>query len=159
MVSPPALNQDAPLRSVLRGEVTLPLVYITRHLHFNAAHRLHSDSLSVDENIATYGACNNPMGHGHNYELEVTVAGEPDPVTGMVIDLKELKEIVEREVISKVDHKHLNLDVDFMQGVVPTAENIVVAFWKLLQNQFTGCRLYELKLYETPRNLAVYRGE
>jgi 6-pyruvoyltetrahydropterin/6-carboxytetrahydropterin synthase len=137
----------------------MPLVYVTRHLHFNAAHRLHSDLLSTEENEAIYGACNNPLGHGHNYELEVTVAGEPDPVTGMVIDLQELKEIVERIVISRVDHKHLNFDVDFLQGVVPTAENIVVAFWQLLKESFPGCRLYELKLFETPRNMAVYRGE
>ncbi|HNW59028.1 MAG TPA: 6-carboxytetrahydropterin synthase [bacterium] len=137
----------------------MSLVYITRHLHFNAAHRLHSDLLSAEENQVVFGACNNPMGHGHNYELEVTVAGEPDPVTGMVIDLGELKAIVEREVISQVDHKHLNFDVDFMRGLVPTAENLVVAFWARLQGCFTGCRLYELKLYETPRNLAVYRGE
>lgn len=137
----------------------MPVVYVTRHLHFNAAHRLHSDLLSADENIAIYGACNNPLGHGHNYELEVTVAGEPDLVTGMVIDLKELKEIVEREVISKVDHKHLNFDVDFMRGIVPTAENIVLAFWNRLSTQFHSCRLHELKLYETPRNMVVYRGE
>ncbi|HOT96462.1 MAG TPA: 6-carboxytetrahydropterin synthase [bacterium] len=137
----------------------MPFVYITRHLHFNAAHRLHSDLLSDSENQAIYGACNNPLGHGHNYELEVTVVGEPDPVTGMVIDLKVLKEIVEREVISQVDHKHLNFDVDFMRGIVPTAENIVVVFWKRLQGAFDGCRLYELKLWETPRNVAIYRGE
>ncbi len=137
----------------------MPLVYVTRHLHFNAAHRLHSALLSAEENADTYGACNNPLGHGHNYELEVTVAGEPDPVTGMVIDLKILKEIVEREVIDKVDHKHLNFDVDFMQGIVPTAENIVIAFWALLTDKLPGCRLYELKLYETPRNMAAYRGE
>lgn len=137
----------------------MPLVYVTRQLHFNAAHRLHSDLLSDEENENTYGACNNPLGHGHNYDLEVTVVGEPDPVTGMVIDLKELKAIVERVVISKVDHKHLNHDVDFMQGIVPTAENIVIAFWRLLRDCFTGCRLYELKLYKTPRNMVVYRGE
>jgi len=92
----------------------MPLVYVTRLLHFNAAHRLHSDLLSSEENQSIFGACNNPLGHGHNYDLEVTVAGEPDPVTGMVIDLKVLKEIVEEAVISRVDHKHLNFDVDFM---------------------------------------------
>ncbi len=141
-----------------RGESTMPLVYVTRLLHFNAAHRLHSDLLSSEENQSIYGACNNPLGHGHNYDLEVTVVGEPDPVTGMVIDLKEIKEIVEEAVISRVDHKHLNFDVDFMQGVVPTAENIVIAFWEQLKGRFKGCELHELKLYETPRNMAVYRG-
>jgi 6-pyruvoyltetrahydropterin/6-carboxytetrahydropterin synthase len=154
-----AICRSEVAEAIQRGECTMPLVYVTRHLHFNAAHRLHSDLLTAEENAATYGACNNPLGHGHNYELEVTIAGEPDPVTGMAIDLKELKEIVEREVISKVDHKHLNFDVNFMQGIVPTAENIVIAFWKLLEDKFTGCRLYELTLYETPRNLVVYRGE
>jgi len=134
-------------------------VYVTRHLHFNAAHRLHSEQLTDKENEKIYGVCNNPNWHGHNYDLEVTVVGEPDPVTGMVIDLKELKDIVEKEIIRKVDHKNLNLDVYFMQGIVPTAENIVVAFWKQLENKFTNCRLYELKLYETPRNIAIYRGE
>ncbi len=137
----------------------MPLVYVTRHLHFSAAHRLHNESIDAETNAALYGACNNPLGHGHNYELEVTVAGEPDPVTGMVIDLKELKDIVQREVIDRVDHRFLNYEVECLQGVVPTAENIVVAFWHLLKDQFTSCRLYELKLYETPRNMAVYRGE
>jgi len=132
-------------------------VYVTRHLHFNAAHRLHAQELSDDENKAVYGACNNPHYHGHNYELKVTVAGEPDPVTGMVIDLKDLKDIVNREIIDKVDHKNLNLDVDFMQGIVPTAENIVIAFWKILHAQF-GSLLYELELWETPRNIVRYKG-
>ncbi len=134
-------------------------VYVTRHLHFSAAHRLHCEKLNDRQNQEIYGECNNPLGHGHNYELEVTVVGEPDPVTGMVIDLKELKEIVEREVIRKVDHKFLNYEVDFLKGLVPTAENIVLAFWKVLEGKFKGARLYELKLYETPRNMAIYRGE
>ncbi|MBN2355382.1 6-carboxytetrahydropterin synthase [candidate division KSB1 bacterium] len=137
----------------------MPRVYVTRHLHFSAAHRLHCDQLNDQQNQTVYGLCNNPLGHGHNYELEVTVVGEPDPVTGMVIDLKKLKDIVEKELISKVDHKHLNHEVAFMRGLVPTAENIVVAFWQILKDKFEPCRLYELKLYETPRNMAVYRGE
>ncbi len=137
----------------------MPLVYVTRHLHFSAAHRLHSSLLNDESNAHLYGACNNPLGHGHNYDLEVTVVGEPDPVTGMVIDLKELKEIVQREVIDRMDHKFLNFEVESLQGMVPTAENIVIAIWQLLKDQFHTCRLYELKLYETPRNMAVYRGE
>ena len=134
-------------------------VYVTRRMHFNAAHRLHSELLGKDENRQTYGPCNNPMGHGHNYELEITVRGEPDPVTGMVIDLKELKHVVQREIIDKVDHKHLNYDVDFMNGIVPTAENIVIAFWRQLKEKIPAGELDELKLYETPRNIASYRGE
>lgn len=134
-------------------------VYVTRRMHFNAAHRLHTDVLTAQENENVYGVCNNPMGHGHNYELEITVKGEPDPVTGMVIDLKDLKDIVQQEIIDRVDHKHLNYDVDFMRGVVPTAENIVVAFWHQLKDKIPQGELYELTLYETPRNMAIYRGE
>ncbi len=134
-------------------------VYVTRRMHFNAAHRLHTDVLTEEENKKTYGLCNNPMGHGHNYELEITIKGEPDPVTGMVIDLKDLKDIVERELIDRVDHKHLNFDVDFMSGIVPTAENIVMAFWYQLVDKIPDGELYELKLYETPRNIAIFRGE
>lgn len=137
----------------------MPIVYITRQVHFSASHRLHTDLLDAEKNENVYGICNNPMGHGHNYELEITVRGEPDPVTGMILDLKELKEIVKREIISKVDHKHLNSDVEFLQGIVPTAENIVIAFWNILKDKIPAGELYELKLYETPRNIAIYRGE
>ncbi|MBN1542580.1 6-carboxytetrahydropterin synthase [candidate division KSB1 bacterium] len=137
----------------------MPLVYVTRRLHFSASHRLHCEQLDEETNREIYGLCNNPNGHGHNYELEVTVRGEPDPLTGMVIDLKELKEIVEQHIISRVDHTHLNADVDFLRGTVTTAENIVLAFWHILREKFPGNELVELKLYETPRNIAVYRGE
>ncbi len=134
-------------------------VYLTRRVHFSASHRLHTDQLSAEENWQLYGRCNNPLGHGHNYELEITICGEPDPITGMIIDLKELKNIVEQEIIERVDHKHLNFDVDFLQGIVPTAENIIVEFWKILEDKFPNGELYEIKLYETPRNIAIYRGE
>lgn len=135
-------------------------VYITRRMHFSASHRLHTDLLSNHENEQVYGLCNNPLGHGHNYELEITLKGEPDPVTGMVIDLKELKEIVERELLVKVDHKHLNHQVDFLAGVVPTAENMVIAFWNVLKDKFLPHgKLHELVLYETARNIARYQGE
>jgi 6-pyruvoyltetrahydropterin/6-carboxytetrahydropterin synthase len=134
-------------------------VYLTRRMHFNAAHRLHSEELNADENRTVYGPCNNPMGHGHNYELDITVKGEPDPITGMVIDLKTLKDIVQKEIIDKVDHKHLNFDVDFMKDVIPTAENIVIAFWNILKPKIPNGELFELVLYETPRNYIVYRGE
>ena len=134
-------------------------VYLTKRMHFNAAHRLHTDTLNEVENKNTYGVCNNPMGHGHNYDLEITVAGTPDPVTGMIIDLKLLKDIVNQEIISKVDHKHLNYDVPFLQNIVPTAENLAVAFWKQLEGKLVDAELYEIKLYETPRNLVIYRGE
>ncbi|MDZ7316432.1 MAG: 6-carboxytetrahydropterin synthase [candidate division KSB1 bacterium] len=137
----------------------MPIVYVTRKIHFSAAHRLHSDKLSEDENRRIYGLCNNPLGHGHNYEVEVTVCGEPDPITGMVIDLKELKEILERRVAAPMDHKHLNEEVDFLAGVVPTAENIAVAIWHQIEGELPKGKLYEVKVYETERNIAVYRGE
>ncbi len=137
----------------------MAIVYITKKMHFNAAHRLHSELLNEQENKKVYGECNNPMGHGHNYELEVTVRGKPDSVTGMVINLKELKDIIQKTIIDKVDHKHLNHDVKFMKGLIPTAENLAVAFWTQLKDNITGCELHEIKVIETPRNLAIYRGE
>ncbi len=136
----------------------MPVVYVTRRMHFSAAHRLHSDVLDAEANRQLYGLCNNPLGHGHNYELEVTVCGEPDPATGMVIDLTVLKEIMQQHVIDLVDHRHLNHEVGFMAGRIPTAENIAMAIWDILVRQLP-VRLYEVKLYETERNLAVYRGE
>ena len=137
----------------------MALVYLTRRMHFNAAHRLHAESLDSESNEKIYGPCNNPMGHGHNYELEITIRGEPDPITGMVIDLKDLKDVVQREIIDRVDHKHLNHDVDFMRGIVPTAENLVTVFWNILKDAIPGGVLFELVLYETPRNIVRYRGE
>lgn len=137
----------------------MPVVYVTRRMHFSAAHRLHSANLDEDTNRQIFGLCNNPLGHGHNYELEVTVCGEPDPVTGMVIDLKVLKDVIQRHVIDLVDHKHLNHEVPFMAGRIPTAENIAVAIWEVLAPHFQHARLFEVKLFETERNIAVYRGE
>jgi len=135
------------------------MIYITRRMHFCASHRLHTDQLSDEDNIKTYGICNNPRGHGHNYTVEVTVRGEPNPITGMVIDLKELKEIIQKEIIVKVDHKHLNDDVEFFKNIVPTAENICIAFWKILIDKIPYGELYEIKVYETENNFAFYRGE
>jgi len=137
----------------------MAVVYITRKAHFSAAHRLHSDLLDDKQNEKLYGLCNNPYGHGHNYDLEITIKGEPDPVTGMVMDLKDLKDIINKEVVDKMDHKHLNFDVDFMKGIVPTAENIAVVIWNRLKEKIKGGELFEVKLYETPRNIAIYRGE
>lgn len=137
----------------------MPKVYVTRRLHFSSAHRLHSQHLNDQENHKVYGLCNNPRGHGHNYEIEVTVAGEPDPKTGMLIDLKELKDIVNRTIVDKVDHKHLNHDVEFLKDVIPTAENMAVVFWNELKEKLENCELAEIKLYETPRNIAIYKGE
>ena len=135
------------------------MIYITRKVHFSASHRLYNPDFDDKKNEEVFGICNNPLGHGHNYELEVTVCGEIPSETGMVIDLKKLKEILEQEIVSKVDHKHLNYDVDFLKNVIPTAENIAVKFWELLNDKIKGCSLYEIKLYESPNNSVAYRGE
>ncbi|MEE9258884.1 MAG: 6-carboxytetrahydropterin synthase [Nitrospinaceae bacterium] len=135
------------------------MIYITRKLEFCASHRLFNPKFSDEENQATFGLCNNPNGHGHNYTLEVTVSGEVDPETGMVFDLKSLKKLISREIIDKVDHKNLNVDVDFLSGIIPTAENIAIRFWDLLEPKIENGTLHELKLYESERNFVVYKGK
>lgn len=135
------------------------MIYLTRRETFAAAHRLFKDGLNDKENFELFGKCSNPNWHGHNYTLEVMVSGTPDPATGFVIDLKKLKEIIQEHVISKVDHKNLNLDTDFMQGLIPTSENIVVAIWNQLKDKIPSGKLYSIKLYETENNYFEYRGE
>lgn len=135
----------------------MPTVTVTRHVHFNAAHRLHNPSLSDEENRRIFGPCNNPNFHGHNYELEVAVKGEVDPVTGFVANLDEVKRIVEQHVVSYLDHKNLNLDVPEFRALNPTTENLVVVIWRLLEGRLPG-RLARLVLWETPRNCVVYEG-
>ncbi len=135
------------------------MVYVTRKNHFSASHRLYNPSWSDEKNQAVFGKCNNPNGHGHNYEVEVTVGGYPPQDTGMVIDLKKLAKIVEEELIERVDHKHLNEDVDFMRGVIPTAENIAIAFWKILKPKITEGTLVSIRLFESANNFVEYRGE
>lgn len=140
------------------------MVYVTRKVHFNAAHRLHNPAKSEEWNRNIYGDCNHINWHGHNYVLEVTVAGEPDADTGYVIDLGRLKKIITEKIISKCDHRNLNLDVDFLKDVIPTAENLVKAFYFQLQNEIEsacvkGGQLASVKLYETERNIAEYRTE
>lgn len=135
-----------------------PQVVITRRLQFNAAHRVHNPALSDEENQRLFGKCNNPNWHGHNYTLDVSVIGPVDERTGYVIDLGALKRVVEREVVNKVDHKNFNLEVDFMQGVIPTTENIVVAMWRVLEPAIRPARLKRLVLWETPNNYVEYDG-
>lgn len=137
----------------------MALVYITRKAGFSASHRLHSNALSDAENKAIFGKCNNPNGHGHNYVLEVTVKGEVDPKNGMVMNLVDLKKAMEEAIINEVDHKHLNYDVPVFKEINPTAENMVVVFWKLLEMHLPKGLLHEVKLFETENNVAVYRGE
>ncbi|MGB6648704.1 MAG: 6-carboxytetrahydropterin synthase [Bacteroidota bacterium] len=135
------------------------MVYITRKAHFCASHRLYNPDWSEEKNYAVFGKCNNPNGHGHNYDLEVTVAGRPPAESGMVMDLKKLADIIEEEVVERVDHKHLNLDVDFMKGIIPTAENMAIELWKILDPKITGGKLYSIKVYESGNNFVEYRGE
>jgi len=137
----------------------MSIARVTRRVHFSAGHRLHNPDLSAEENRDTYGLCNNPAGHGHNYDLEVTVAGPVDPVTGYVMDLKRLKHLLEREVLADVDHANLNVDVDWMAGVIPTTENLAVAIWRRLEGGLPGVRLLSVRLWETDRNSVEYRGE
>lgn len=135
------------------------VVYITRRETFAAAHRLFKPDLSDEENLKMFGKCSNPNWHGHNYTLEVIVKGEVDTDTGFVMDLKDLKDIVRENVISKVDHKNLNLDTDFMKGKIPTSENIVIAIWNELESKITKGKLFSVKLYETENNYFEYKGE
>ncbi len=137
----------------------MPRVRVTRHLHFSAGHRLHRPDWDEERNREVFGACSNPAGHGHNYDLEVTVVGEVDPETGFVIDLKRLKELVRGMVIDDVDHANLNEDVPWMEGVNPTVENLAVRIWRRLEGRLDGAELASVKLWETDRNVVEYRGE
>ena len=132
---------------------------VTARLTFSAAHRLHNPDRDADWNRETYGKCDNPRGHGHNYALEVSVKGRIDPETGMVIDLKRLKDIMRERVIDRVDHTNLNEDVDFLAGVIPTAENLARSFWQQLAPAIPIGTLHEIVLHETERNSVRYRGE
>ncbi|MBE0571272.1 MAG: 6-carboxytetrahydropterin synthase [Ignavibacteriaceae bacterium] len=134
-------------------------VYLTRRETFAAAHRLFKSELTDEENLKIFGKCSNPNWHGHNYTLEVTVLGEVNPDTGFVIDIKRLKEIIHVNVISKVDHKNLNIDTAFLKGLIPTSENITIAIWNQLANKISGGKLYSVKLYETENNYFEYKGE
>jgi 6-pyruvoyltetrahydropterin/6-carboxytetrahydropterin synthase len=135
------------------------MVYVTRRERFSAAHRLFNPELSDEENFRLYGLCSNPNWHGHNYVLEVVVSGEINPETGYLIDLKILKDIIRKHIISKVDHKNLNLETDFMKGIIPSAENITAAVWNELVNKIPAGKLYSVKLFETENNYFEYRGE
>jgi 6-pyruvoyltetrahydropterin/6-carboxytetrahydropterin synthase len=135
------------------------MVYVSRRAQFSASHRLYNPAWSDAKNAEVFGKCNNPNGHGHNYDIEVTVGGDPPMDTGMVIDLKKLADIIDREVIERVDHKHMNFDVDFMRGVIPTAENMAIAFWEILKPAIPEGRLVSIRLYESGNNFVEYRGE
>ena len=143
----------------MRASDITATLYLTRKEHFSASHRLFNPGFSDEKNLETYGKCAYPNGHGHNYEIEVTVVGEAEKETGMIVDLKKLSDIIRAEIIDKVDHRHLNHDVEFLNGVIPTAENIAVEFWRILSKRIKIGQLYSVRVYETPNNFAEYRGE
>jgi 6-pyruvoyltetrahydropterin/6-carboxytetrahydropterin synthase len=126
------------------------MVYLTRKMEFSAAHRYYNPAFSPEENARIFGKCNNPNGHGHNYVLEVTIGGETDPATGMVLDLKELKELMEREVMERMDHRSLNHEVPELAGQIPTCENLATLIWKLLASKVRRGRLTRVRLWESP---------
>jgi 6-pyruvoyltetrahydropterin/6-carboxytetrahydropterin synthase len=137
----------------------MPIVSVTRRMTFNAAHRVHNAELSDEENRVLFGKCNNPHWHGHNYVLEISVQGEVDPRTGYVIDLAEVKRTVQEAIIDRVDHRNLNLEVDFMRGINPTTENLVVAIWRVLEPRLRPRRLARLRLRETENHWVEYAGQ
>jgi 6-pyruvoyltetrahydropterin/6-carboxytetrahydropterin synthase len=139
------------------------MIFLTRRATFSASHYYWNDAWTEEENEQVFGRCANRNGHGHNYTLEVTVAGEPDPVTGFVVDLKWLKDGMERDVLADFDHRHLNLELpEFAAGkLIPTTENIAIAAWKRLEgtvNGAGGARLSRVRVYETPEIFAEFRG-
>ncbi len=135
------------------------MVLLTRKAEFSAAHYYWNDAWSQEQNEKVFGKCANRNGHGHNYTLEVTVAGEIDPISGFVVDLKALKDVMEREVIQVYDHRHLNLEVPEFRTVIPTTENIAIAIWKRLEKKIAGARLQRVRVYEMPDLFADYCGE
>ncbi|NTW82961.1 MAG: 6-carboxytetrahydropterin synthase [Chlorobiaceae bacterium] len=139
-------------------------IYVTRRIEFNAAHRLFNPELSDSENSILYGKCGSKYGHGHNYQLEITLSGTVNPVTGYLFDLKELKSILEEEITERFDHKHLNHDVAELQNCVPTTEVLAVLVWDILEERFNKINnrefsLHEVKIYETGKNTVRYFGE
>lgn len=136
------------------------MLYITRKEHFNAAHKLHRPDWSAEKNEEVFGKCANPNWHGHNYELYVTVKGEVNPDTGFVVNLKDLSRIIRIEICDKLDHKNLNLDVDFLQGMMASTENVAIEIFKKLKPlaKEIGAELHSIKLYETENNYVEYFG-
>jgi 6-pyruvoyltetrahydropterin/6-carboxytetrahydropterin synthase len=135
------------------------MLYITRKEHFNAAHQLYNKQWSDEKNSLVFGKCANKNWHGHNYDLLVTVKGEPDPETGFIMNVKELSEIISERILDKLDHKNLNLDVDFLKDMMPSTENLCKAIWQQLEPYITNCTLHSVRIYETENIYAEYFGE
>ena len=138
------------------------MIYVSRKEHFNAAHKLSNPAWSKEKNQQVFGPCANENWHGHNYDLIVTVKGDPDPETGFVVDLKKLSDLIRNEVTEKLDHKNLNLDVDFMKGKMASTENLAVEIWNILapsiHDMTPRASLHSIRLFETPRNYVEYFG-
>lgn len=135
------------------------MIHLTRHEHFNAAHKLYNPAWTEEKNIEVFGKCANANWHGHNYELIVTIKGEIDPSTGFLMDAKILSKILQEEVCEKLDHKNLNMDVDFMKGKLASTENLAIAIWQQITPHLpTNVKLHCVKLYETPRICVEYFG-
>jgi 6-pyruvoyltetrahydropterin/6-carboxytetrahydropterin synthase len=139
------------------------MIYVSRKEHFNAAHKLYNPAWSKEKNVEVFGPCANENWHGHNFELIVTIKGRPDPLTGFVVDLKKLSLLIKAEVIEKLDHKNLNVDVDFMSGKLASCETLILEIWRILSEKLPTItsygKLHGLRLYETPRNYVEYFGE
>lgn len=144
----------------MRGRrAKLGTVYLTRKAEFAASHYYHSPDLSAEENLKLFGKCNNPNGHGHNYTLEVTVKGAVDATSGFVVDLRQLKEIMNREVLEAMDHRFLNKEVPEFESLIPTTENIAIAAWQRLEPKLTAAQLHRVRVYETPDLFVDFYGE
>lgn len=136
------------------------MVYLTRRERFNAAHKLWVEEWSDEKNYTTFGKCANKNWHGHNYDLYVTIKGRPDPVTGFIMDVKQLSRLIKTTITEKLDHSNLNLDIDFIpEGMQPTTENLVILIWQQLAPLLEGCELHSVRLHETENIYAEYFGE
>ena len=159
LVVSPFLNYSIAREEKMNQTVGQTKVELTEQFEFSAAHRLHCNDLSDEENREIFGKCNNPAGHGHNYVIEVSVAKEVDSDRGQVIAIQDFESIVKRLIIDRLDHKHLNLDVDYFKEVNPSVENIAIAIYNWLEGQFGSAELKKVKVFETPKTWAQYCGQ
>jgi 6-pyruvoyltetrahydropterin/6-carboxytetrahydropterin synthase len=141
------------------GRVFIEMILLTRKAEFSASHYYWNEAWSAEENERVFGKCANKNGHGHNYTVEVTVAGDVDATSGFVVDLKQLKDVMEREVVGVYDHRHLNKEVPEFGKAIPTTENIAIAVWKRLDGKIPGAKLHRVRVYEMPDLFADYYGE
>jgi 6-pyruvoyltetrahydropterin/6-carboxytetrahydropterin synthase len=135
------------------------MVYLTRKCEFSSSHYYHNPEFSPEENRRIFGKCNNPNGHGHNYALELTVKGEVDPGTGFVVDLRELKEVMEKEVMEVFDHRHMNLEVPEFRSLIPTTENVAIAIWNRLAPKLIVAKIHRVRIYESADLFVDFYGE